>query len=402
MRFLFIFSFLLIICYSALTIYQVHKKTRDIPVVVAEGEEKDGAQEERPFTLTQGVFDDLPDWNADDLDGFLQAFSRSCARIVRKSPDSKFGVLAQAGTYRKWQEICSVLDQKEFADSAALRSFIEEHFVPYQVSAGGNPLGLFTGYYEASLKGSRTKKPPYLTPLYGRPDDLVMVQLGDFRENLKGNRIAGRVVNGRLRPFESREEIVTDDYRGAQPLIWVDSPVDAFFVQIQGSGLVEMDDGSLLRIGYDGQNGHPYYAIGRELIKMGALTKETVSMQSIRQWLELNPAHADDIMNTNASYVFFREITGDGPIGAENVALTAKRSLAVDRTLISYGVPLWLDVDAPMEGENRLRRLMIAQDTGGAIVGAVRGDVFWGHGAYAEKMAGHMASQGRYWMLLPK
>lgn len=367
--------------------------------------EEEPEKEEKPpeLILTKASFADLPDWEKDDLKTFTQAFDRSCARIAKRRSDSPFGVLKESGAYGNWQSVCKAYTAIDTRTSETLRMFIEFHFIPHQVSADEEPIGLFTGYYEASLKGSRTKKAPYLYPLHKRPDDLVMVQLGDFREDLKGTRIAGRVKNGRLKPYEKREDIVAGKWpHNNEVLIWVDSAVDAFFVQIQGSGLVQMDDGSTLRIGYDGQNGHPYYAIGRELIKIGALTKKNVSMQSIRKWLEDNPSRADEIMNTNRSYVFFREIKGDGPLGAEGIALTAGRSLAVDRTLISYGVPIWVDIEKPVEEANPIRRLMIAQDTGGAIRGPVRGDVFWGYGDIAEEMAGKMKSKGRYWVLLPK
>lgn len=368
--------------------------------------------------LTPSTFSDLPAWEEDDLKTFVPAFKRSCGRIVKRSSDTAFGVLEQAGTYGDWQAVCLAFDQAaETSDTTTLRTFFEEYFTPHQVSADDNPIGLFTGYYEASLKGSHVRKEPYTIPLHKRPDDLVMVQLGNFRAALKGNRIAGRVENGRLKPYENRGQIVAGDWpHDDGVLIWVDNAIDAFFVQIQGSGLVQMDDGNVQRIGYAGQNGHPYYAIGRELIKIGALTKKNVSMQSIRAWLEENPTQADEIMNTNKSYVFFRKITGDGPLGAEGIALTGGRSLAVDRTLISYGVPLWVDLEGVNAADNSeeemgqkvnkkitpIRRLMIAQDTGGAITGPVRGDVFWGYGEIAEDMAGKMISSGRYWVLLPK
>ncbi len=355
------------------------------------------------LVLTKTEFSTLPDWASDDLKSFAPAFGRSCGRILRKDPSATFGELEQAGTYSDWQLICKNFAGVNVANSKELRSFFENNFIPHQISSDNDPVGLFTGYYEASLKGSLTKKTPYTNPLHKRPDDLVMVQLGDFRDNLKGTRIAGRVINGRLKPYENRADIVKGNWaHNDKTLLWVDNAVDAFFVQIQGSGLVQMDDGSVMRIGYAGQNGHPYYAIGRELIKIGALTKENVSMQSIRTWLEQNPDRTNEIMNTNKSYVFFHKINGDGPLGAEGVALTAERSLAVDRTLISYGLPLWVDIENPAEQTSPIRRLMIAQDTGGAITGAVRGDVFWGYGKYAEEMAGKMNSKGRYWVLLPK
>jgi membrane-bound lytic murein transglycosylase A len=349
--------------------------------------------------LEEVGFDTLPDWGSDNFKTFIPAFQKSCEKINKISSDRAFGPLEQAGTYSDWQKMCKKFE----STSQNVQTFFETHFTPYMVRADEDPIGLFTGYYEASLKGSRTRTDVYNTPLHKRPDDLVMVNLGEFREELKGQRIAGRVKGGNLKPYENREDIVNGDWpHNDEVLVWVDDAVDAFFVQIQGSGIVTLNDGSTMRIGYAGQNGHPYYAIGRELIKREHLTKENVSMQSIRAWLSDNPDHADEVMNTNRSYVFFREINGAGPIGAQGVALTAGRSLAVDRTKISYGIPIWVDIEKPVEDANDIRRMMIAQDTGGAIIGAVRGDVFWGYGAIAEDMAGKMKSKGRYWVLLPK
>ena len=370
-----------------------------------EAEQKPPPQEEQKpnLILAPSTFVQLPSWGSDNFSGLVRAFDRSCFVIMKKPSEKKFGVLKQAGTYGDWQNICQKFTSGDDWDQNTLKQFFEQNFTPYQISDGNNPIGLFTGYYEASLKGSPTKTERYNIPLHKRPDDLVMVHLGQFREELKGIRIAGRVVNGTLKPYEERAEIISGNWpHNDKILLWVDSAVDAFFVQIQGSGIVEMENGKIMRIGYAGQNGHPYYAIGRELIKIGALTKENISMQSIRKWLEDNPEKADKIMNKNKSYVFFREIKGDGPIGAQGVALTPDRSLAIDRTLISYGLPLWVDIENPEEGQENMRKIMITQDTGGAINGAVRGDFFWGHGDKAELLAGKMKSQGRYWVLLPK
>ena len=352
------------------------------------------------LSLKSASFADLPGWANDDLTTFPQAFKKSCDRILKSSADRALGPLKEAGQIKDWQPLC-----REFLSTppSQLKAFFETRFTPHQVLSNGAPEGLFTGYYEASLRGSKTRQGPYQTPLYARADDLVMVQLGEFRDDLKGRRIAGRVIDGKLKPYESRAEIVSGDWpHNDKVLVWVDSPVDAFFVQIQGSGVVQLDDGSVMRIGYAGQNGHVYYAIGRELIKRGSLTTETVSMQSIREWLEANPSQADEIMNTNASYVFFRELKGEGPLGGEGVGLTAGRSLAIDRSLLSYGLPVWADIAEPVPGVGRLQRLMVAQDTGGAIRGPVRGDVFWGYGPRAEMLAGPMKSKGQYWVLLPK
>lgn len=363
----------------------------------------DKSIESPELRLSPASFKQLPGWANDDLLSWVEAFERSCQRFTARPAEQEFGIIPEAGTFRKWQLICQELSRVQVVNSLGLRTFIEENFVPYQLSAGDEPEGLFTGYYEAALRGSRHPEPPYDVPLHRRPNDLVLVQLGEFRESLSGQRIAGRVINGKLKPYETRSDIVNGNWPfHDNVLVWVDNPIDAFFAQIQGSGLVRLEDGSLLRIGYDGHNGHSYFAIGRELIERGALTKETVSMQSIRQWLEANPDRADELMNMNRSYIFFREISGDGPFGAEGIALTAQRSLAIDHAFLPYGLPLWVDIRPPKEGLPPLQKLMVAQDTGGAIRGPVRGDVFWGYGDRAEDIAGHMKSTGRYWALLPR
>lgn len=378
--------------------------------------DQDKAREQAQLSLTESTFDELPGWGLDGFTDMEAALRKSCERIIKRDPSEAFGVLPEAGTYAEWQYICGELYKKEKWQSEELKYFFQAYFTPYMAAkvlseAKGNkprtvnPIGLFTGYYEASLKGSWVKTDEYATPLYQRPDDLVMLQLGEFREDLKGVRIAGRVIDGRLKPYESRAEIDSGDWpHNDKALLWVNSPVDAFFVQIQGSGLVQMNSGETLRIGYAGQNGHPYTAIGKILIERGEMTKDEVSMQSIRAWLEENPDQAADLMNENKSYVFFRILEEDssGPVGAEGVTLTPRRSLAIDRTLISYGIPIWLDVEHPVTKLQPIRRMMIAQDTGGAIRGPVRGDYFWGNGETPEELAGRMKSSGRYWLLLPK
>jgi membrane-bound lytic murein transglycosylase A len=360
-----------------------------------------------PLVLKQSTFADLSGWGRDDLSQAVPALQKTCARLAKKDPSAAIGVIPEAGTVGDWQRICLEFAGVNAQDNAALKSFVEQNFQPFEASAAGNPQGLFTGYYEAGLKGSRTRHGAYRYPLHARPGDLVMVDLGEFRDELKGQRIAGRVTEGNLKPYEDRAKIVSGNWpHNDKVLVWIDNPVDAFFVQIQGSGVVQLDPeadgGSVMRIGYAGQNGHIYYAIGRELIKRGELSKDNVSMQAIRAWLAAHPDQADEIMNTNRSYVFFTEITGEGPQGGEGVALTAGRSLAIDRSKIPYGIPVWVDIDEPVPGTGDLQRLVMAQDTGGAIKGAVRGDMFWGFGEQAEAMAGPMKAQGRYWLLLPR
>ncbi len=334
--------------------------------------------------------------------GALPALLRSCVRLARLPAEQMIGPEGAARPVAAWQSVCDEAGKLPDRDDAAARAFFERRFQPYAASNNGAAEGLFTGYYEPDLRGSRTRGGTYTVPLYGRPADMVNVDLGLFREEWRGRSVTGRVEGTTLKPYHDRAAIERGAIDSTAPaLVWVDDKVDAFFLQVQGSGRVTLDDGSVLRVGYAAQNGHPYVAIGRELIARGELTRENVSMQSIRAWLRDHPDQAATIMNANPSFVFFRTLEGDGPLGAEGVALTPGRSLAVDRSFVPYGTPLWLDAEDPLDANLRVRRLMVAQDTGGAIKGPVRGDVFWGHGAEAAERAGRMKSPGRYWLLVP-
>lgn len=358
----------------------------------------DGAPGDRAVEWTPVPFSALPGWADDRHDEAAAALRRSCERLDRFSDSRSLGAGGLAGDAGDWRPICRAL--AALGDGAA-REFFEHWFVPH----GAAVEGLFTGYYEPTVAASTTPSDAYATPLYARPDDLVSVALGDFRTDFAGERIAGRVVDGRLRPYPSRGDIVAGTLAGrGLEIAWVADPVDAFFLQIQGSGRLALPDGRIVRVGYDGQNGRPYTAIGRVLVEEGALAREAVSMQSIRAWLAAHPDRAEGVMNENSSYVFFRRLAGDGPIGAQGVALTPRRSIAVDPRFVPYSVPVWLDATAstPGGGAAALRRLMIAQDTGGAIRGPVRGDVFWGAGEDAAAIAGRMNDRGRWWILLPR
>ncbi|HYB11112.1 MAG TPA: MltA domain-containing protein, partial [Alphaproteobacteria bacterium] len=279
---------------------------------------------------------------------------------------------------------------------------IEKWLKPFRAGNNGSADGLFTGYYEPELQGSRQAGGRFTVPLYGRPDDLVTVDLGEFDDSLKGKHVAGHVSGGALKPYATRAEIEAGAIAGkARELFWVDDPVELFFLQIQGSGRVILEDGTVVRVGYVAQNGRSYRSIGKILVDRGDMPLEAVNLQSLKEWLRAHPSEAKSLMDQNASYVFFREMSGDGPKGAEGVALTPGRSLAVDPKFVSYGVPIWLDIESPKKGE-RIQRLVVAQDTGGAIKGPVRGDLFWGFGSEAEAMAGVMRSQGSYYLFLPR
>ncbi|HEX6980639.1 MAG TPA: MltA domain-containing protein [Alphaproteobacteria bacterium] len=355
------------------------------------------------LTLKPARFADLPGWTSDRHGEALAAFKRSCGRIVTLKDGVQLGAAGITRPAAVWRTVCEAAFGLDSDDHAAARNFFMQHFEPFIAADNGTRDGLFTGYYEPELRGSRRRGGRYTVPILGRPADLVMVDLGLFRSEWRGQRIAGRVENGMLRPYPTRAEIEAGALKDQQiEILWVDDPVDAFFLHIQGSGRIVLEDGTAIRVGYAAQNGHPYVAIGRELVARGIMRREDVSMQSIRAWLAANPDAAASLMNANPSYVFFRELDGDGPIGSEGVVLTPGRSLAVDRTFIPMGVPVWLDAEDPLDANARLQRLMVAQDTGGAIRGAVRGDVFWGYGPEATERAGRMRQTGRYFLLLPR
>lgn len=352
-------------------------------------------------------FTELEGWSEDDPRRALAAFRQSCASLGRRDVTAAMGRAEWAGTVGDWLEPCAAAASTGTEPDTA-RQFFETYFIPMELSDRGDPVGLFTGYFEPLLKGARSASATYRVPLRSRPRNLIAVDLGVFADDLEGRRIAGRVEDGRLIPFYSRAEIdagVLD--AGGAPLLWVEDAVAKFFLQIQGSGQVELPDGQRIRVGYADQNGRPYRAIGRDLVEMGELKKEEVSLQSIRAWLAADSARAAELMERNPSYVFFREtgpvVTGTGPVGAQGVPLTAERSIAVDRRFVPLGVPVWLETTAPdRTGERPWRRLMVAQDTGGAIRGVVRGDVFFGDGGEAEFAAGHMNSRGRWFVLVPR
>ena len=366
--------------------------------------------DEDRLALTPGRFSDLPGWTDDDPTHALAAFLKSCNRLGPRPDDAGMGGTGYAGTVADWRPACDTAAAVSAGiagnDPSAVRAFFEQAFVPVLAANNREENGLFTGYYEPSLNGSRARQGPFQVPLHIRPPDLITVDLGKFREDLRGRRIAGRIQGGDLVPYADRTAIETGALSGRSlELVWVDNPVDAFFLHIQGSGRVQLQDGGVLRVGYAGQNGHPYVSIGRSLIDRGAVPREEMSMQSIRRWLAENPDAAADLMRENPSYVFFRDLGPDGPLGAQGAVLTPERSLAVDRKFHALGVPVWLDGAAPTpdgQAEQPLRRLMVAQDTGGAIRGPVRGDVFWGHGEDAASVAGRMQHEGRLWFLLPR
>jgi membrane-bound lytic murein transglycosylase A len=379
-----------------------------LAVLMLAGCERAAPPPEQPaaVTLTPVDLAALPGWQADDLAEALPAWRASCGNILERPAAAPIGPDGIAGTAAVWQPLCrAVLDLP--AEDSAVRRFVGDNFAAFRVAAGTaagtEPGGLFTGYYEPELRGSRVPGDPFTVPLYRLPPDHVSVDLGRFDPDLSGKNVVGRVVDGRLVPYRPRAEIDAGALAGAgSELIWVDDTLDMFILHIQGSGVVVLPDGSRQRVGYAGNNGHRYASVGRWLIDNKELKPNEASWQGIRKWMEKNPARVPALFAVNPRYIFFREIEGDGPIGAAGVALTPERSLAVDLRYLPLDVPMWLDAENPEKDAPRLQRLMLAQDTGSAIRGVVRGDFYWGTGDAALAKAGRMKSEGGYFLLLPK
>lgn len=353
--------------------------------------------------LNATTFDKVPGWKADNLSQALAVFLRSCEKIKTLPPDRKFGVKSVMGRVSDWLPICASAALIRPGNETESRYFFESRFTPHLALNNARARGLFTGYYEPELHGAWKPDTTYRYPIYARPKDLVSIDLGDFRDEFKGRQLAGQLKGNKLRPYPTRADIESGVLKGQQlELLWVDNAIDVFFLHVQGSGRVMFEDGSMIRVGYAGRNGRRYTPIGRELVAKGILAQKKVSLQSIRRWLAANPIAGRQLMEKNKSYIFFRLIEGDGPIGAQGITLTAGRSLAVDRKYIPLGVPVWLNTSQPGKSKKPLRRLVLAQDTGSAIRGPVRGDLFFGFGNDAGIGAGQMRENGTYYLLLPR
>lgn len=343
----------------------------------------------------QAAFAELPGWGQADLAQSLAAFLTGCARL------SAANALGAA---------CAQAKLVPAGDPHAARAFFESAFMAYRVIApDGSREGLVTGYYEPILSGSMTRTALFRFPVYGVPDDLVTVDLASVYPELKGMRLRGRLDGRRLVPYFSRAQIeertraaANGDGLPAPVIAWVSDPVDLFFLQIQGSGQIRLDSGARIRVGYADQNGYPYRSLGRYLVEHGDLRLDQASMQGIKGWAEAHPDKLQPALDFNASYVFFRELPAfeSGPIGALGAALTAGYSLAVDPRYLPLGAPVYLDTTYPLS-DRPLERLAVAQDTGGAIRGALRADFYWGSGDAAGALAGRMRQTGEFWLLWP-
>ncbi len=343
-------------------------------------------------------FQGLPGWQQENFQGFWPAFVENCKIMrLRATP---------------WARACQGAESVP-TEEPQIRGFIESRFNAFELrDSNGARSAKITGYYEPLLRGSRTRQGPYQTPLYRTPPDLINVDLSKLYPELKALRLRGRLEGNRIVPYYTRAEIETRQLLAGQELLWVDDPIEAFFLQVQGSGRVQLPNGETVRVGYAEQNGYPYQSIGRWLVDRGELRLSEASMQGIKDWVARNPHRRNELLHQNPSVVFFREINhvnaNAGPLGSMGVPLTAERSLAVDPRFVAEGSLVFIDTRVPRPGVPAgdtgvaFQRLMIAQDKGSAILGAHRGDVFFGTGAAAGEVAGRMRAEGTMYLVLPK
>jgi membrane-bound lytic murein transglycosylase A len=376
-------------------------QTLPVPETIAPPAPAAAAAAAKPV-FTPVAWTELPGWNADRVDAAWPAFRIGCRAL-----------LAEPMSQPLWQGPCSASERVDGASPANVRNFFEEHFSPYRVSAAdGRDSGLVTGYYEPLQKGARERTAQFTVPLYAPPDDLLTVDLSDLYPELKDKRVRGRVEGRKVVPYWTRAGIELGNAPlSGKVLAYVADPVEAFFLEIQGSGRIELADGSVMRVGYADQNGHPFRSVARVLIDRGELAPERASMQGIVAWAKAHPEQTRALLDENPSYVFFREVPApppgsldariDGPIGTLGVPLAAERAIAVDARAIPLGAPVFLATTMPLS-KMPLQRLVLAQDTGGAIRGAVRADYYWGFGPGAGREAGRMRQDGRMWLLWPK
>ncbi len=358
-----------------------------------------------PLTYKVVAFKNLPGWNKADMQKSLQTFRVSCNSFLRMDPKQPVGSQKISMSAKDWQPVCKAAFAENLNSPQNAKAFFETWFTPVQWYNNKPVRGLFTGYYQPYFRASLNKTDEFSVPIYGVPSNLITVDLEDFDKSLPPRHLVGHIVNNKLVPYPSRAKINKGLIENKAPvLVWVKSHIDRLFLEIQGSGILELPDGKLMNIGYAGENGRRYTPIGRVLVELGVMNKENLSMQAIRDYLESHPDSIIPVINKNKSFVFFRIFDKSAAIGALGVNLTPGYSLAVDRKWIPLGMPLWLDTTRPSPKSQTpvvLQRLMIAQDTGGAIRGIVRGDVFWGGGDKATFIAGKMKNQGIYWLLIP-
>lgn len=358
--------------------------------------------------LTKVKWKDLPGWTADKHAEAVPAFLISCARLGELRDGDPVGHDGHGGKAKQWRSACDKASKLKPGDDKAARELFESEFVAYKAAGKNGPVGKLTGYFVQEINASRKKAGKYQIPILARPRDLVMVDLSKFVHDSHGRRVWGRHdVNGEVVPYFTRVEIRKGALASQKlEIMYADDPVDVLFAQIEGSAKAIMDDGKTVWLEFDGKNGRAYKGVGALLKAKGALQAPgSGTMPGIRKWFVDNPGRFDEIVDGNSSYVFFKESKLPGAVGSQKVILTPRRSMAIDRAFIAQSTPIWVDARAPNPGKpgsSPWQKLLIAQDTGGGILGAVRGDIYWGDDAVAEDLGGRMGGEGRYWLLLPK
>ena len=358
--------------------------------------------------LTKVKWTDLPGWTDDKHGEAVPAFLVSCVKLADLKDDQPVGADGHGGTAKQWRRACDKASKLKKGDDKAARDFFEAEFTPFEAAGKAGPVGKLTGYFVQEINASRKKGGKYTIPILSRPAELVMVDLGQFIKDAHGRRIWGRYDDkGNVVPMYTRAEIRKGVLAKQKlEIMYADDPVDVLFAQIEGSAIAIMDDGTTVWLEFDGKNGRNYRGVGALLKEKGVLVPPyNGTMPGIRKWFVDNPTKFDEIVDNNTSYVFFKESKLPGAVGSQNVILTPRRSMAIDRAFIAQSTPIWVDAKAPNVGKpgtSPWRHLLIAQDTGGGILGAVRGDIYWGDDAAAEELGGRMGGEGRYWLLLPK
>jgi len=376
------------------------------PVCVADEESK-GTPAHDTLTLTKVKFADLPAW-ADDKHGeAIPSFLKSCERLAALKDDAPVGHDGHGGKASQWRKACAAAAKIKADDHAAAKAMFEAEFVPWQAAGKAGPDGKMTGYFVQELRASKKKAGKYQYPIYKRPDDLVMIDLSKHIKDAHGRRIWGKLEKGEVVPHFTRGEIRKGALAGKNlEIMYADDPVDVLFAHIEGSAKAVMDDGSVVWLEFSGKNGRNYRGVGGILKGMGELqTPGSGTMQGIRAWFAANTKRTDEVIDQVHSFVFFNESKNPGAVGSQMVVLTGKRSMAIDRAFIAHSTPIWVETKAPVPGKQGAvlwHSLLIAQDTGGGILGAVRGDIYWGDDADAADIGGRMGGAGRYWLLLPK
>ncbi len=350
-------------------------------------------------------FSQLPGWNTTSIRPSLRAFQHSCHTFLKQNPDKSVGTEFIPLQIKDWQPACRAALSLDASSDASIKAFFQTWFTPVEFYKHKPVRGLFTGYFLPHLHASLKQTPEYSVPIYGLPSNLITANLGLFKKNLLNKRIVGRVQGKKLVPFYTREEINHGAIHHMAPvLFWIKSPMDRLFLEIEGSGAVQLTNGESFYVGYAAENGAEYTSIASVLIREGIMTHDNASSAHIKTYLNQHPKEINRVLNQNKSFVFFQKLKHNAALGAQGVPLTPGYSLAVDHAFIPYGTPTWLSTTTPTKNNEKkpFNRLMVAQDTGGAIRGTVRGDVFWGAGKKANFMANHMQNKGQYWLLLPR